>query len=292
MEARLSRKKPLVFGGSARENNEVVAELGRVLLPIADLVPWWLNDTFKPGYATLDGLLAAASKFDFAIFVFAPDDVTRSRKKTFFTPRDNVVFEYGLFLGALGKDRTFPIVQNSNERPVKVPTDLLGIGIEPFTYANRENLTAALSALVRSKLEVPITQEGRRTFNLIESWDFLVPEQKFITRLNTSAMRRRSDALRDKSLLLVYRKRDPGRPLDLDDRIAFGALRPVNLQEPEVTLSASKSESVPNVGSGDKVECFLFLVPREANIEKCRTMANIKDQGCDLLDRHIGKEIK
>jgi predicted nucleotide-binding protein len=48
--------------------------------------------------------------FDFAILVLTPDDLTQSRGKQQPSPRDNVVFELGLFIGALGRDRVFMVV--------------------------------------------------------------------------------------------------------------------------------------------------------------------------------------
>ena len=67
---------------------------------------------------------------DFAAFVFAQDDWTSPSAGDPGTavpgqasPRDNVVFEAGLFGGALGMRRTFILHANG----AKLPTDLLGL---------------------------------------------------------------------------------------------------------------------------------------------------------------------
>jgi predicted nucleotide-binding protein len=93
----------------------------------ADVHPWWESESFKPNSSTLDSLFKAANKYDFGVFIFSPEDIVKSRKETFFSARDNVLFEFGLFLGAMGADRTFGLVADSLDKPIKTPTDLLGI---------------------------------------------------------------------------------------------------------------------------------------------------------------------
>jgi hypothetical protein len=58
--------------------------------------------------------------------------------------RDNVVFEFGLFVGALGLNRCFLVMPRDSE-PLHMPTDLLGLA--PLTYATNRadaNIVAAL----------------------------------------------------------------------------------------------------------------------------------------------------
>ena len=57
-------------------------------------------------------------------------------------PRDNIVFELGLFMGALGRSRTF-LVQPRGAG-LKVPSDLMGI--TPLTY--EAGLSDELATLV------------------------------------------------------------------------------------------------------------------------------------------------
>ena len=83
----------------------------------------------------------ALDQFDFAIMVLSPDDLLETRNESFVSPRDNVIFELGLFMGRLGRSRTF-IVQEQNAN-LKLPSDLAGITVSP--YRKRENLSAALS---------------------------------------------------------------------------------------------------------------------------------------------------
>ena len=83
---------------------------------------------FNPGVSTLDRLVELTREVDFAAFVFAQDDWTTKGASPDpasgeASPRDNVVFEAGLFGGALGMRRTFILHANG----AKLPTDLLGL---------------------------------------------------------------------------------------------------------------------------------------------------------------------
>jgi predicted nucleotide-binding protein len=97
------------------------------------------------GKTVIDSLLDATEHYDYAVLVLSPDDITQSRHGHYSVPRDNVVFECGLFIGALGKDRVFLVTVSVGET-VKIPTDLGGVIYKPV--ANREdgNYRAAVSA--------------------------------------------------------------------------------------------------------------------------------------------------
>lgn len=90
----------------------------------------WNDGLFKYTENYLETLLKEANLFDYGILVFTKDDFTKSREKQFDSPRDNVVFEFGLFLGRLGRDNAF-ILQ---EEKVKLPSDLFGITHADFKY--------------------------------------------------------------------------------------------------------------------------------------------------------------
>lgn len=74
------------------------------------------------------------SATDFAILVLNADDMTLSRGSQHSSPRDNVVFELGLFMGALGRNRTLIVLPDDAD--IKIPTDLLGI--TPIAYHKGE----------------------------------------------------------------------------------------------------------------------------------------------------------
>ncbi|QTD43793.1 nucleotide-binding protein [Ottowia testudinis] len=72
-----------------------------------------------------------SSVVDFAVFAFTPDDVATIRKQEEAIARDNVVFELGLFIGAIGKDRCYIVKPRGVE--MHLPSDLLGMN--PADYA-------------------------------------------------------------------------------------------------------------------------------------------------------------
>ena len=101
-------------------------------------------DIFKPTNYALADLVNASRKFHFAIFVFAPDDVLMVRDAAVKSVRDNVIFEFGLFVGALGLSRCFLVTPRQTD-PLHFPTDLLGLS--PLTYATDRSDRDLLAAL-------------------------------------------------------------------------------------------------------------------------------------------------
>jgi hypothetical protein len=148
--------KPRIFLGSSGQQEKLLQALTRGLQDIADVDTW--TTVFNPGVSTLDRLVELTREVDFAAFVFAQDDWTTKGASPDAasgqaSPRDNVVFEAGLFGGALGIRRTFILHANG----AKLPTDLLGltsIRYDPDT-------TPAVVREINQKLRKAIEAEGR-----------------------------------------------------------------------------------------------------------------------------------
>jgi hypothetical protein len=149
--------KPRIFLGSSGNQAKLVQALTRGLAEVAEVEPW--TTVFNPGVSTLDRLVELAGEVDFAAFVFAQDDWTSNSSDATAqgqaSPRDNVVFEAGLFGGALGMRRTFIL----HAKGAKLPTDLLGMTAVRYPEA----LTAADMRSVNQKLRKAIEDEGRVT---------------------------------------------------------------------------------------------------------------------------------
>ncbi len=131
---------PSVFIGSSTEGLDVAREVELQLQSDA-LTTIWKDSIFGPGRATLESLMNALDQFDFAVVVLSPDDMIETRGKSYASPRDNALFELGLFMGRLGRSRTF--IVHEADANLKIPSDLSGITASP--YRMRANLSAALS---------------------------------------------------------------------------------------------------------------------------------------------------
>lgn len=150
----LPNTKPLLFLGCSVESLEIAQEiqLGLKHVNVEALV--WTDGVFGPSGVAIDALLNTVNETDFAVFVFSPDDKVISRDHEYNAPRDNTVFELGLFMGKLERSRTFIVKEQGAD--VKIPTDLLGI--TPLTYIYRPggNLAAAVA---------PVCTELRKVIN-------------------------------------------------------------------------------------------------------------------------------
>jgi len=146
--------KPRIFLGSSGKQAKLIDALTRGLEDVAMVEPW--TTSFNPGTSTLDRLVELTREVDFAAFIFAQDDWTAASPGSgpgVASPRDNVVFEAGLFGGALGMRRSFILHAGG----AKLPTDLLGLTC--IRYG--EPVTAAEMRTVNEKLRKAIEDEGR-----------------------------------------------------------------------------------------------------------------------------------
>ncbi len=148
--------KPRIFLGSSTKQAALLEEVARGLEGVADAELWMT--TFNPGTTTIDRLMELTRQVDFAAFVFAQDDWTNvggapTSETGQASPRDNVVFEAGLFGGVLGLRRTF-ILHASG---AKLPTDLAGLTCVRYGGEN----SPAETQIICDKLGKAIEDEGR-----------------------------------------------------------------------------------------------------------------------------------
>src|SRR5216110_2995116 len=186
--------KPRIFLGSSKEQEKLLQALTRGLDDVANVEPWM--NSFNPGTTTLERLLELTRQVDFAAFVFAGDDWTSKSQPSApaesgqASPRDNVVFEAGLFGGVLGMRRTF-ILHVSG---AKLPTDLLGLTC--VRYGNGP--AAAEVKAVNQKLRKAIETEGRIARIDGLWWQFSLTERNALEPSAVSLLRIARD--RDGSL--------------------------------------------------------------------------------------------
>jgi len=135
--------RPSVFIGSSTEGLAVARAI-QVLLDHTNEVELWSQGVFGLTQGTLESLVLGLEHFDFAVLVLTAEDLTMSRGAEHVTARDNVVFELGLFVGGIGRDRTFMVYDRS--QPPSLPSDLAGVGAATFEPHSSGNLEAALGA--------------------------------------------------------------------------------------------------------------------------------------------------
>jgi hypothetical protein len=127
--------KPSVFVGSSSEALEFPQAVQWQLQHTAEVTIW--NELpFAPGLYTLETLMNALDRFDFAVFVFSPDAIVHDHGVALPAPRDNVVFELGLFMGKLGRSRAF-VLRQANAH-LQMLTDLTGLTTLNYEWPNRE----------------------------------------------------------------------------------------------------------------------------------------------------------
>jgi O-acetyl-ADP-ribose deacetylase (regulator of RNase III) len=113
-----------IFIGSSGEAIDVCDAMQQELDRDFD-VTVWNQDVFRLSRDALDSLLDALDSSDAGVFVLKPDDLTESRGESGFSVRDNVIFELGMFIGRLGRDRTFMLTPNTST--AQLPSDLFGV---------------------------------------------------------------------------------------------------------------------------------------------------------------------
>lgn len=151
-------EKPRIFLGSSGKQEKLLHALTRGLSEIANVEPW--TTSFNPGVSTLERLLELTRQVDFAVFIFAQDDWTSVGPAEVLdsalgqaSPRDNVVFEAGLFGGVLGMRRTLIL----HAHGAKLPTDLMGLTSVRYSGA----MTPTEMRAVNQKIRTAIEDEGR-----------------------------------------------------------------------------------------------------------------------------------
>jgi hypothetical protein len=117
---------------------------------------WNRGDVFGINRSFLDSLLRASQQYHYGIFVATKDDPTVKKGASVVEPRDNVIFEVGLFLGSMGVSRSFLLV----EKGVGLPSDFEGIAVPRFSIEDEQSALSAVDQIIRR------IERTRKSFNL------------------------------------------------------------------------------------------------------------------------------
>lgn len=118
--------KPLILIGSSTQSKPIASAFQTSLSD--DLSPiLWSQLGLPLSAQVLDGLEKKLKRADFAAFVLAPDDHVEIGDEETRATRDNVLVEFGLARGLLGKDRAFLVMPPPSETDFHIPSDLNGL---------------------------------------------------------------------------------------------------------------------------------------------------------------------
>jgi CRP/FNR family cyclic AMP-dependent transcriptional regulator len=145
------REQTRVFIISSAEALEIARTIQNAFENDPFSVVVWTDGVFRASYYAIESLERALDQSDVAIAVAEPDDITESRGARRGSPRDNVIFELGFFMGRLGRHRTLLVEPRGEE--IKLPSDLAGINTITYKY-DKSNLTGALATACNRLREV------------------------------------------------------------------------------------------------------------------------------------------
>jgi hypoxanthine phosphoribosyltransferase len=119
----IAKLRLLVF--SSVEGRSIAHAVKDGLQALGHEVKVWDEVVFLPGEILLNALIALVPSFDAAVLVMTSDDSVTHRGTVFEAPRDNLVLELGLCLGAFGPKGTFVVAPAGGD--LKLPTDVGGL---------------------------------------------------------------------------------------------------------------------------------------------------------------------
>lgn len=137
--------KPLVFIASSKEYLPFAEAIQNGIKSSNTIVKVWTDGIFEASDTTIESLVSVIETYDFGIVIFGADDLVESRGNEKPAPRDNVILELGLMIGAFGRARTF--IAKPHSLDIKIPTDLLGVTCLSFdNVPGSEAISAVMSA--------------------------------------------------------------------------------------------------------------------------------------------------
>ncbi|MCC7435238.1 MAG: nucleotide-binding protein [Methanoregulaceae archaeon] len=153
-----THEKIRVFIMSSAESLAIARALQNGLAHDPFLVTIWTDGVFRASSYPIESLEAQVEESDFAIAIAHGDDKTEVRGITWPSPRDNVVFELGFFMGRLGRERALLVEARGEE--VKLPSDLAGLTTISYKWSGDSKELPAAIGPVCNRLRDIITDLG------------------------------------------------------------------------------------------------------------------------------------
>jgi hypothetical protein len=159
--------RPSIFIGSSSEAIPVAQLVHDECSRFGDCKVW--TNLFEIGNSAYEDLVNMLGLYDYGILVATADDKVRSRRKTASAARDNVLFEFGLFAGSLGRNRSFLLAESG----INIPSDLKGITLPFFPSIKHPREGATVRAEAR-KLKAAIRRSCQRLKAHIQKRDGVI----------------------------------------------------------------------------------------------------------------------
>jgi hypothetical protein len=168
----LAERRPRIFIGSSTEGKKFADQMS-VHLSENELEPMPWFEFFKTGRPPLQELEKISLEIDGAILIGSADDRALIRNSKFTQMRDNVLFEYGLLSGHLGRSKCALLLPDLDD--FRLPSDLLGLGCFALYGSERFGQSAAsviagLKLVVRKEFLPESTVTKARRLLLLVGW--------------------------------------------------------------------------------------------------------------------------
>jgi FMN phosphatase YigB (HAD superfamily) len=158
-------QRPKIFIGSTVEGLIVAKLIAEELSYDFDCQLW--TRFFDPGKFNMEGLESALASCPHAIIVMTPDDKSVIRGKKHSTPRDNLVFELGLFAGRYGRQAIFMVTERGKK--ILLPNDLLGINTAEYEVVSFDDPVAYNVTSACNKIGRIINESRRKEADLLRA---------------------------------------------------------------------------------------------------------------------------
>ncbi len=139
--------KKRLFIGSSSEELQLAEKANAILSSDFDVTIWnekvWDASVFKINQNFLSDLLKATLQFDFGVLLGTNDDKVEFRGQVLLQPRDNVLFELGLFTGRLGTSKCAFLI----DKEIKLLSDFGGLSLAIFDKENDNSFENAVKQI-------------------------------------------------------------------------------------------------------------------------------------------------
>lgn len=139
--------KRKLFIGSSTEEIKLAEKAKKILDMDFDVTIWnervWDTAIFKINQNFLSDLLKASLQYDFGILLGTVDDKVMFRNEVVMQPRDNILFELGLFTGRLGTSKCAFLI----DKEIKLLSDFNGLTLAQFDKKNKNSFGIAVNQI-------------------------------------------------------------------------------------------------------------------------------------------------